>query len=68
MTEKFAIFDQSFFGCINEFLDSLFTVGEYTPEYRSRTFKFPEIRRKKYLKICCKIRKFQLYRLFSTSK
>ena len=48
MTENFAIFDQSFFGCIDEFLDSLFTVGEYKPESRSRTFKFTEIRRKKY--------------------
>jgi len=44
MTENFAIFDQPFFGCIDEFLDSLFTVGEYTPESQSRTFKFPEIR------------------------
>ena len=68
MTENFAIFDQSFFGCIDEFLDSLFTVGEYKPESRSRTFKFTEIRRKKYSKICRKIRKFRLCRQISTSK
>ena len=58
----------SFLACIDEFLDSLFTVGEYKPESRSRTFKFTEIRRKKYSKICHNVRKFRLCRQISTSK
>ena len=68
MTQNLAIFDQSFFSCIDEFLDSLFTVGKYKPESRSRTFKFTEIRRKKYSKICHNVRKFRLCRQISTSK
>ena len=68
MTQNLAIFDQSFFSCIDEFLDSLFTVGKYKPESRSRTCKFTEIRRKKYSKICHNVRKFRLCRQISTSK
>ena len=65
---KIAILSRLVLLCIDEFLDSFFEDGEYTPQSRCKTFQFPEIRRKKYLKICRKIRKFRLCRQTSTSK